>query len=67
MDYFMVNISNIPGTKINDKVLVIGDSANANYWSNKANTIPYEITTLLNPRIKRIYTNIWDVLKEQHE
>lgn len=54
MDYIMADITTIEAY-VNDKVLVIGDIINANYWAIKSNTIPYEITTLLNPRIKRVY------------
>ena len=40
--------------KIGDEIELIGDNLNINYLSKQYKTIPYEITTSLNPNLKRI-------------
>ncbi|MBN1115200.1 MAG: alanine racemase [Oligoflexia bacterium] len=55
MDYFMVDVSGIPSAKLGDRVTIIGEDNPANYWAGVSGTIVYEVLTLLNPRIRRIY------------
>lgn len=58
MDQCMIDISN-SDTKIGDEVILIGKQGNeditAYELAEKANTISYEITTSLLPRIPRVY------------
>lgn len=55
MDYFMVDITDIKEVNIGDTVTIIGKDLNAEYWSKISNTIVYEILTIINPRIRRVY------------
>lgn len=55
MDYFMVEVTNIPGVAVGDKVTIIGNDHSATYWAKVSGSIVYEVTTLLNSRIRRTY------------
>lgn len=55
MDYFMVFVK---GQKpdIGDEVVILRNKdLSADLWAKKMGTIPYEITTVLSPKIKRVY------------
>lgn len=58
MDMTMVDVSNIKDINIGDEVTVFGGGIkdiSIIETAQKANTIPYEITTLITKRVKRIY------------
>ncbi len=55
MDYSMVFLDNNP-FKIGTEVTLLNpEDLNAKVWAEKAGTIPYEITTGINPTIKRVF------------
>jgi len=56
MDSLAVNISDL-NVKEGDKVEVFGENLSVVQMANKINTIPYEIYSTLNRRIKRVYLN----------
>lgn len=59
MDQFVVNVSDIPGVRLHDEVVLIGrqgeGSISAEEVARWAETINYEITTGLMPRVTRVY------------
>jgi alanine racemase len=55
MDMTMLDITNIPGVKEGDKVLVFGKERSLCKLADEANTIPYEIMTGISQRVKRVY------------
>ncbi|MFH1223435.1 MAG: alanine racemase [Pseudomonadota bacterium] len=55
MDHFMVDMSGINGVNTGDRVTIIGEDHPAGYWAQTSGSIVYEVTTLLNPRIRRTY------------
>ncbi len=59
MDMCLVDISAVPNARVGDEVVLIGKQGSqeitAKELADKAGTIDYEITTLLMPRVKRIY------------
>jgi alanine racemase len=57
MDYFMVDITDVPKVEVGDKVTIIGEENTAGDWAKVSGTIVYEVLTLLNPRIRRLYSN----------
>lgn len=59
MDLFMIDLSEIGGVKIGDWVTIIGENGperikvtDVAFW---ANTIPYEITCRISPRVRRVF------------
>ena len=56
MDSFIVDTSSVQ-CKIGDKVEIFGEKNSALNLSKKLHTIPYEIYSTLNRRIKRIYVD----------
>ena len=54
MDSFMIDITNT-SCKIGDHVEIFGQNITVNDLANKIDTIPYEIYSTLNRRIKRVY------------
>lgn len=60
MDFIVVDISDIPGVKIEDEVVFIGqdgdESVTVDYLASLAGSINYEIVTRINPKIPRIVT-----------
>lgn len=66
MDLTMVDLDEAPHAKIGDEVILIGrDSGNvldAEEIARWANTIPYEITTGISPRVPRIYRTTRKIL-----
>jgi alanine racemase len=59
MDLIMIDITEVPGVKINDIVTLIGRDGKleitADECAQKANTIVYEITSGIGPRVARVY------------
>jgi len=59
MDLIMIDITDVPGVKINDIVTLIGKDGKAEVTAGecaqKANTIVYEITSGIGPRVARVY------------
>lgn len=60
MDMTMVDISSVPQARVGEEVTVFGrqgaDEIRVSELAQKAGTIDYELTTLLMPRVPRIYT-----------
>ncbi len=58
MDMTSVDVTDIPGTKVGDEVVIIGKSAEKEISADQiallSDTINYEIVTCINPLIKRI-------------
>jgi len=58
MNMFMVDVTDIPQTKLEDEVILIGkhgrEEITANEFAKKLNTINYEVVTRINPEINRI-------------
>jgi alanine racemase len=59
MDLVMIDVTGIPGVKIGDIVTLLGTSdestITAHELSKWANTIPYEITCRVSPRVPRVF------------
>lgn len=59
MDQFVVNVSDIPGVRLHDEVVLIGRQGEGHIPAEEvarwAETINYEVTTSLMPRLTRIY------------
>ena len=59
MDMIVIDVSDIPGVEVGDKVFIIGGDKNTyisvSDLAEKADTINYEIITRINPLIKRVY------------
>jgi alanine racemase len=59
MDQFVVNVSDIPGIRLHDEVVLIGRQGEGHIPAEEvarwAETINYEVTTSLTPRVTRIY------------
>ena len=56
MDSFAIDISNI-STKLGDEVEILGENLHVTTIAKKINTIPYEIYSTLNRRLKRFYSD----------
>ena len=56
MDSFAVNTSNITIHE-GEAVEIFGNNLSVNEIAKKINTIPYEIYSTLNRRIKRVYSD----------
>lgn len=55
MDMIMVNVTNIPGVKEGDDVVIFGNQLPVQQIAEWAETIPYEIMTGISQRVKRVY------------
>ncbi|MCX8014766.1 MAG: alanine racemase, partial [candidate division WOR-3 bacterium] len=59
MDLIMIDVTDIPGVKIGDIVTLLGTSDNQSITVQElakwANTIPYEITCRISPRVPRVF------------
>ncbi|MGD8244736.1 MAG: alanine racemase [Anaerolineae bacterium] len=59
MDQFVVNVSDIPGVRLHDEVVLIGGQGEGHIAAEEvagwAATINYEVTTGLMPRVPQIY------------
>ena len=56
MDFVMVDVTDVPGVGTGDEVTLFGDGAvsveDVSLW---AETIPYEILSMISPRVPRVY------------
>lgn len=62
MDYFMVDVTDIPSAAIGDSVLIFGEDDLGHYLSpeelaSKGNSISHELIACLGPRIQRIFVH----------
>lgn len=55
MDMFMADVTDVPGVKEGDDVLIFGESLPVQSVAQWAETIPYEIMTGISQRVKRVY------------
>jgi Alr-MurF fusion protein len=55
MDMTMVDVTDIPGVKEGDEVIIFGPDLDVEKVASWANTIPYEIMTGVSQRVKRMY------------
>lgn len=60
MDFFMVDLSNIPEATVGDPVLIFGsdnfgNSISPDEFARRGNTSCYELITCLGPRIQRVF------------
>lgn len=55
MDLSCIDVSNIKNPKVNDWVEIFGDNISISLFSSKCHTIPYEISSKIGTRVKRIY------------
>ncbi|MCR6721867.1 MAG: alanine racemase [Chitinophagaceae bacterium] len=55
MDMTMVDVTDIPGVKEGDDVIIFGRSLPVQDMARRAGTIPYEIMTGISQRVKRVY------------
>lgn len=66
MDLTMVDLNGEPSAKIGDEITLIGQDSDqileAREVAQWADTIPYEITTRISPRVPRIYKTIKKIL-----
>jgi len=57
MDMTMIDVSHIPDTQIGDEVVIFDKDHSIELLAKACGTIPYEIMTNLNPRIRKVYEN----------
>jgi alanine racemase len=55
MDMTMIDITDIPGVKESDDVIIFGKELPVELLATWADTIPYEIMTSVSQRVKRVY------------
>ena len=55
MDMFMIDVTDIPGVKERDDVIIFGKQLPVGDLAKWADTIPYEIMTGISQRVKRVY------------
>lgn len=55
MDMFMADVTDIPGVKEGDAVLIFGKELPVTDVAHSAGTIPYEIMTGISQRVRRVY------------
>jgi alanine racemase len=55
MDMTMIDVTNIPGAKQGEEVIIFGKEIPIQDIANWARTIPYEIMTGISGRVKRVY------------
>jgi alanine racemase len=55
MDMTMIDVTDIPGVKEADEVIVFGKELTVQQVAHWAQTIPYEILTGISQRVKRVY------------
>lgn len=59
MDQFMIDVSNIPNVKVEDEVVLLGESENelftADDMANIIGTIGYEVVCNISKRVQRVY------------
>jgi alanine racemase len=59
MDLTLVDVTNVPGVKLNDEVVLLGESAGqsvtAEYLAKTAGTLSYEVTCGIGSRVPRVF------------
>jgi alanine racemase len=55
MDMTMLDVTDIPGIREGDEVIVFGKELPVQQLAQWANTIPYEIMTGISQRVRRVY------------
>ncbi|MDP3989440.1 MAG: alanine racemase [bacterium] len=55
MDMSTVDLSTVPDAKAGDEVVLLGQGIDADYLGGVSETSCYEVTTRINPLIKRVY------------
>ncbi|AMR34600.1 bifunctional UDP-N-acetylmuramoyl-tripeptide:D-alanyl-D-alanine ligase/alanine racemase [Mucilaginibacter sp. PAMC 26640] len=55
MDMCMLDVTEVPGIKEGDEVIVFNDQQRIEQLAAQAGTIPYEILTNISQRVKRVY------------
>jgi alanine racemase len=55
MDMTMLDVTDIPGVKEGDDVIIFGKELPVQQVAEWAQTIPYEIMTGVSQRVKRVY------------
>jgi Alr-MurF fusion protein len=55
MDMFMIDVTDVPGVKEGDEVIIFGKQLPVEQIAEWAQTIPYEIMTGISQRVKRVY------------
>ena len=55
MDMTMIDVSHIPEARIGDEVTIFDKDHSIEILAKACGTIPYEILTNLNPRIRKVY------------
>jgi alanine racemase len=55
MDMTMIDVTHIPETAIGDEVIIFDKNHSIEVLAKACGTIPYEIMTNLNPRIRKVY------------
>jgi alanine racemase len=59
MDQTMLDVTDIPGVRLGDEVVVIGSQGNesvtADELARKTKTISYEVVTAVSERVARVY------------
>ena len=70
MDQMMVDVTDIPGVQADDPVVLIGRQGareiTAEQMAQAAETIPYEILSLISRRMPRVYTRGGETVKVVH-
>ncbi len=56
MDMTMVDVTDIPGVKEDDEVIIFGPGLPITQVAGWMDTIPYEVLTSISHRVKRVYT-----------
>ncbi|MGD2144283.1 MAG: alanine racemase [Anaerolineae bacterium] len=68
MDQFVVDVSDVPGVRLHDEVVLIGRQGERHIPAEEvarwAQTINYEVTTSLMPRVPRIYLRQGEVVEQ---
>lgn len=55
MDQCMIDVTDVPGVRVGERVEIFGPEAPLVRLSDKLETIPYEIQVSISPRVKRVY------------
>jgi alanine racemase len=59
MDWTLLDVTNVPNVKVDDEVILIGEQnglhVTAEELAEKIDTISYEITCAISPRVNRVY------------
>jgi len=59
MDMFMVDVSDIPGSQVDDEVVLLGrqgdQELSCDHWATRLGTINYEVTCAVGKRVPRLY------------